>query len=158
VPKKADVTIAAAYPLERGNQSIKSLGTAAAVTKSGGQIIWVAPQPDRDQLIPFVNEVSSNKSTNEYHRQLVEGRYPETLKPIGLSFMCTVVDVKNLLDRFSRIIHVTEGLDRTHVESMKMGYARSLTEAVEMARSKTPIGDLVVFPYGGVVLPKIASS
>ena len=157
VPKKADVTISAAYPLERGNQSIKSLGTAAAVTKSGGQIIWVAPQPDRDQLIPFVNEVSSNKSTNEYHRQLVEGRYPETLKPIGLSFMCTVVDVKNLLDRFSRIIHVTEGLDRTHVESMKMGYARTLTEAVEMARSKTPIGDLVVFPYGGVVLPKIAS-
>jgi len=157
VTKKVDVTISAAYPLERGNQSIKSLGTAAAVTKSGGQIIWVAPQPDRDQLIPFVNEVSSNKTTNEYHRQLVEGRYPETLKPIGLSFMCTVVDVKNLLDRFSRIIHVTEGLDRTHVESMKMGYARSLTEAVEMARSKTPIGDLVVFPDGGVVLPKIAS-
>jgi len=158
VPRKADVTISAAYPLERGNQSIKSLGTAAAVTKSGGQIIWVAPQPDRDQLIPFVNEVSSNKSTNEYHRQLVEGRYPEALKPIGLSFMCTVVDVKNLLDCFSRIIHVTEGLDRSHVESMKMGYARTLTEAVEMARSNTPIGDLVVFPYGGVVLPRIASS
>lgn len=158
VPRKADVTISAAYPLERGNQSIKSLGTAAAVTKSGGQIIWVAPQPDRDQLIPFVNEVSSNKSTNEYHRQLVEGKYPEALKPIGLSFMCTVVDVKNLLDRFSRIIHVTEGLDRSHVESMKMGYARTLTEAVEMARSNTPIGDLVVFPYGGVVLPRIASS
>jgi len=72
--------------------------------------------------------------------------------------MCTVVDVKNLLDRFSRIIHVTEGLDRSHVESMKMGYARTLTEAVEMARSNTPIGDLVVFPYGGVVLPRVASS
>ena len=158
VPKKTDVTISAAYPLERGNQSIKSLGTAAAVTKSGGQIIWVAPQPDRDQLIPFVNEVGSSKSTNEYHRQLVEGRYPETLKPIGLSFMCTVVDVKNLLDRFSRIIHVTGGLDRSHVESMKMGYASTLTEAVEMAQSNTPTGDLAVFPYGGVVLPRITSS
>lgn len=158
VPRKADVTISAAYPLERGNQSIKSLGTAAAVTKSGGQIIWVAPQPDRNQLIPFVNEVSSNKSTNEYHRQLVEGKYPEALKPIGLSFMCTVVDVKHLLDRFSRIIHVTEGLDRSHVESMKMGYAHTLTEAVELARNNTPIGDLVVFPYGGVVLPRITSS
>ncbi len=79
-------------------------------------------------------------------------------KPIGLSFMCTVVDVKNLLDRFSRIIHVTDGLDRTHVESMGMGDARTLTEAVEMARSKTPTGHLVVFPYGGVVLPRISSS
>lgn len=155
IPRKVDVAISAAYPLEKGNQSIKSLSTAASITKPGGQIIWVAPQPDRDQLIPFVNEVASQKTANEFHRQLVEGHYPEALRPIGLSFMCTVVETKAYLERFSRIIHVTDGLDRSHVESMRMTPARTVQEAVELAREKMPQGDVVVFPYGGVVLARI---
>jgi len=155
IPRKVDVTISAAYPLEKGNQSIKALSTAASVTKPGGQIIWVAPQPDRDQLLPFVNEVGSKKTANEFHRQLLEGHYPEPLRPIGLSFMCTVVEAKAYLERFSRIIHVTDGLDRSHVESMRMTPARTVQEAVELAREKMPRGDVVVFPYGGVVLARI---
>ena len=156
--RKADVTISAAYPLERGNQSIKSLTTAASITKPGGQIIWVAPQPDREQLIPFVNEVGSEESANEFHRQLIEGKFPKDLIPIGLSFMCTVVEVKAFLERFSNIVHVTGGLDRSHVESMKMTYAKTVQEAVEIARERTPHGDVVVFPYGGVVLARIVPS
>jgi lactate racemase len=155
IPRKVDVTISAAYPLERGNQSIKSLSTAASITKPGGQIVWVAPQPDREQLIPLVNEVASGKTSNEFHRQLIEGNYPEALRPIGLSFMCTVVSIKAYLERFSRVIHVTDGLDRSHVESMKMTYARSIEEAVELAREKMSRGDAVVLPYGGVVLPRM---
>ena len=155
LPRKADVTISAAYPIERGNQAIKALTTAASITKPGGQIIWVAPQPDRDQLIPYVNEVTSKKSANEFHRQLIDGDYPEDLIPIGLSFMCTVVETKSFLERFSRIIHVTDGLDRSHVESMKMTYARTVHEAVDIATEKTPRGDAVVFPYGGFVLPRV---
>ena len=155
IPRKVDLTISAAYPLESGNQSIKSLTTAASITKPGGQIIWVAPQPDREQLIPFVNEVASQTSANEFHRQLVEGNYPEPLRPIGLSFMCTVVETKAYLERFSRIIHVTDGLDRSHVESMKMTYARTVQEAVELARETMPRGEVVVLPYGGIVLARI---
>jgi nickel-dependent lactate racemase len=155
IPRKADVTLSSAYPLERGNQSIKSLTTAASITKPGGQIIWVAPQPDREQLGPFVEEVGSPKSANEFHRQLVEGKYPEPLRPIGLSFMCTVVEVKAYVKRFSRIIHVTDGLSRSEVESMGMTYAGTIQEAVEIAEEKTPRGDAVVFPYGGVVLARI---
>jgi nickel-dependent lactate racemase len=158
VSRKADVTISAAFPLERGNQCIKSLSTAAAVTKAGGQIIWVAPQPDRDQLLPFVNEVGSAEGANAFHRRLIEGDYPEALIPIGLSFMCTVVEVKGFLERFSRIIHVTEGLDRSHVEFMKMTFASSIEEAVAIAARETPRGDAIVFPYGGVVLPRIGTS
>lgn len=155
IPRKVDVTISAAYPLEKGNQSIKSLTTAVSITKPGGQIIWVAPQPDRDQLIPFVNEVASQKTANEFHRQLVEGNYPEPLRPIGLSFMCTVVETKAYLERFSRIIHVTDGLDRSHVESMKMTYARTVQEAVELARETMPRSEVAVLPYGGAVLARI---
>jgi len=155
LPKKADVTISAAYPLERGNQSIKSLATAASATQPGGQIIWVAPQPDRDQLLPFVLEVAKAKNSNEYHHQLIEGKYPEALIPVGLSFMCTVAEVKYFRERFSRIIHVTDGLTRSEVESMGMTYAATVQEAVDLAEAHTPRGDAAVFPYGGVVLARI---
>ena len=158
LPRKADVTISAAYPLERGNQPVKSLTTAASVTKPGGQIIWVAPQPDREQLIPFVEEVGSGISANQFHRNLLEGKFPESLKPIGLSFMCTVVEVKNYLDRFSRIIHVTRGLERSQVESMRMIYAESIEEATQIAHGQAPHADVIVLPYGGFVLPQIISS
>ena len=158
IPHRADVTISAAYPLELGNQSIKSLTSAASVTKSGGHIVWVAPQRDRDQLLPLVHEVSLERTANEYHRQLIEGKYPERLKPMGLSFMCTVLEIKRYRDRFSRIIHVTEGLDRSHVESMKMTYARTVREACDMVKRDLPRGDLVVLPYGGVVMPRVGTS
>ena len=155
LPRKADVTISAAYPLEMGNQSIKSLTTAASITQPGGQIIWVAPQPDHDQLLPLVHEVASEKTSNEFHRQLLEGKYPEPLIPIGLSFMCTVAEIKFFTERFSRIIHVTGGLQKSEVEAMRMIYARTVQEAVEMAHERTPRGDVVIFPYGGAVLARI---
>jgi nickel-dependent lactate racemase len=157
IPRKADVTISAAYPLERGNQSIKSFTVACSVTKYGGQVIWVAPQKDRDQLLPMAKEVSLEKSTNEYHRQLVEGEYPEALKPMGLSFMCTVIEIKRYRDQLSRVIHVTDGLDRSLVESMKMTYARTVQEACQVVERDLPKGDVIIFPYGGVVMPRIGS-
>jgi hypothetical protein len=158
IPQKADVTISAAFPLERGNQSIKSLTAAAAVTKFGGQIIWVAPQRDRDQLLPLIHEVSLEKTVNEYHRQLLEGRYPEALKPMGMSFMCTVLEIKRYRDRFARIVHVTDGLDRSTVESMRMTHAATVSEACKIVKNDLLTGDAVVLPCGGVVMPRVGSS
>lgn len=158
IPQKADVTISAAYPLELGNQSIKALTSGAAVTKSGGYLIWVAPQRDRDQLLPLVHEVSLKKTVNEYHRELLEGKYPETLKPMGLSFMCTVLEIKRYRDRLARIVHVTDGLDRAMVESMKMTHAETVSEACEIVKNELPKANVIIFPYGGVVLPRVSSS
>jgi len=158
IPRKADVTISAAYPLELGNQSIKSLTSAVAVTKFGGQIIWVAPQRDRDQLFPLIREVSLEKTVNEYHRQLLDGKYPEALKPMGLSFMCTVLEIKRYRDRFARIVHVTDGLDRSTVESMRMTHAATVSEACKIAENDLPRGDLIILPYGGIVMPRVGSS
>lgn len=155
IPRKADITISSAYPLERGNQSIKSLTTAAYVTKTKGLIIWVAPQPDRQQLMPFVEEVASKKSTNEYHQQLLRGEYPEKLKTIGLSFMCTVVEVKSIIDRFSKIVHVTQGLKQSEVESMGMEYAYSIEDAISRVAKILPEADVIIFPFGGAILPII---
>lgn len=155
IPRLADVTVSAAYPLERGNQSIKSLTAATAVTKPGGHIIWVAPQRDVDQLLPLIKEVRLEKTANEYHRELLEGRYPEALKPMGLSFMCTVLEIKRYRDRFSRIVHVTDGLDRSTVESMQMTYAATIEDACHIVERDVPEGEVVVLPYGGIVLPRV---
>ncbi len=156
VPRKSDVTISAAFPLERGNQSIKSLHNAADITKSGGHIIWVAPQPDRKDMTPFAQEVGTTLTANEYHRRLVEGQYPESLQAAGLSFMCTVVETKTFLDRFS-ITHVTDGLDPKFVESMGMKYAASMEEAIRLVEKDLPKADVTILPYGGMVLPRISS-
>jgi hypothetical protein len=48
------------------------------------------------------------------------------------------------------------GFTRSEVESMGMTYAGTVQEAVEIARERTPRGDAVVFPYGGVVLARIS--
>ena len=37
---------------------------------------------------------------------------------------------------------------------MGMTYAGTIQEAVEIARERTPRGDAVIFPYGGVVLAR----
>jgi len=158
IPRKADITISAAYPLELGNQSIKSLTSAASVTKFGGQIIWVAPQRDREQLLPLVHEVSLHKTANEYHRQLLEGRYPEALKPMGLSFMCTVLEIKRYRDHFARIVHVTDGLDQASVESMKMTHTKTIHEACKIVAKDLPKADVIIFPFGGVVMPRVGSA
>jgi len=155
IPHLADVTISAAFPLERGNQSIKSLTAAAAVTKTGGHIIWVAPQRDKGQLLPLIKEVSLEKTAHAYHRELLEGRYPEALRPMGLSFMCTVLEIKRYRDRFSRVVHVTEGLDRALVESMRMTYAATIEEACGIVEKDVPEGDVVILPYGGIVMPRV---
>ncbi len=156
IPRRSDVTISAAFPLERGNQSIKSLHNAADITKSGGHIIWVAPQPDRKDMTPFAQEVGSPANANEYHRRLIEGKYPEALIGAGLSFMCTVVETKRFLERFS-ITHVTDGLDRSFVESMGMKYASSMEEAVRLVEKDIPKADVTILPYGGMVLPRLSS-
>jgi hypothetical protein len=88
----------------------------------------------------------------------LEGKYPEALKPMGLSFMCTVLEIKRYRDRFSRIVHVTDGLDRSTVESMRMTHAETVSEACEIVKNDLPTGDVVILPYGGVVMPRIGSS
>jgi hypothetical protein len=96
-------------------------------------------------------------TANEYHRRLLEGQYPESLQAAGLSFMCTVVETKNFLDRFS-ITHVTDGLDYKFVASMGMKYASSMEEAIRLVEKDLSRADVTILPYGGMVLPRISSS
>jgi nickel-dependent lactate racemase len=154
LPKVADVTIIAAYPLEIGVQATKALTMAGFCTRAGGTIIWVAPQKESGPLMPLVRHMSSSETASDFHRRLIRGEIPEDLQSFGISFIMQVVYFKELAEKFN-VIHVTEGLSAEVVGMMKFTHATSLPEAVDMAAKKMPQADVAIFPSGGNIIPGI---
>jgi nickel-dependent lactate racemase len=149
-----DVTITAAYPLEYGVQSTKSLTMASFCTRAGGTIIWVAPQKQAGPIMPLIEEMASPASAGEFHRMLSSGDIPEHLRPFGISYIMQVVFFKEYAEKF-KVIHVTEGLSREQVEMMKYRYAASIQDAVDQAASEMPEARVAVFPSGGNIIPEV---
>ncbi len=154
LPKLADVTITSAFPLEIGVQSTKALTMAGFCTRSGGTIIWAAPQKQAGPIMPLVKEMGSPESAGDFHRRLIEGNVPDHLKSFGISYIMQVVYFKELAEKFN-VIHVTEGLSPEQVKMMKFSYASDLQEAIHRASEKNPRADAVVFPSGGHVIPDL---
>ena len=154
LPKVADVTIIAAYPLEIGVQATKALTMAGFCTRAGGTIIWVAPQKESGPLMPLVRHMSSAESASDFHRRLIRGEIPEDLTSFGISFIMQIVFFKELAEKFN-VIHVTEGLAPEVVRMMKFAHAASLPEAVDMAAKKMTQADVAIFPSGGNIIPGI---
>ena len=154
LPKVADVTIIAAYPLEIGVQATKALTMAGFCTRGGGTIIWVAPQKESGPLMPLVRHMSSSETASDFHRRLIRGEIPDDLKSFGISFIMQIVYFKELAEKFN-VIHVTEGLAPEVVRMMKFTHATSLPEAIDMAAKKLPQADVAIFPAGGNIIPGI---
>ena len=154
LPKLADVTITSAFPLEIGVQSTKALTMSGFCTRSGGTIIWVAPQKQAGPIMPLVKEMGSPESAGDFHRRLIEGNVPDHLKSFGISYIMQVVYFKELAEKFN-VIHVTEGLSPEQVKMMKFSYASDLQEAVNRASEKNSRADVVVFPSGGNIIPDL---
>ncbi|MGD0916141.1 MAG: hypothetical protein ABSB22_06770 [Thermodesulfobacteriota bacterium] len=95
-------------PLEVGVQSTKALVMAGFCTRSGGTIIWVAPQKEAGPIMPLVREMASAESAGDFHRRLIQGDVPDHLKSFGISYIMQVVYFKKLAEKFA-VIHVTEG-------------------------------------------------
>jgi nickel-dependent lactate racemase len=155
IPELSDVGITSAFPLEVGLQSLKGLGTAVETTKQGGHIIWVAPQVGAERLSPIWQEVASKKNANEYMRDLMEGKYPATCAHLGISLLITIHYIKRITKRFSRIIHVTQGISKEWVEAMGFTYASDLEEAIRIVRKERPEATVSVFPSGGASFPVV---
>src|SRR4030043_740473 len=68
LPKMADVTIASAFPLEIGVQATKALTMAGFCTRSGGAIIWVAPQKEGGPIMPLIKETGGPEGAGDFHR------------------------------------------------------------------------------------------
>jgi len=152
--KLADVTITSAFPLEVGVQATKALTMARFCTRSGGAIVWVAPQKEAGSILPLVKEMGSEESAGDFHRRLIEGNIPDHLKSFGISYIMQVVYFKELSEKFS-VFHVTEGLSPEQVKMMKFSYSANLQESINQLAEKMPKADVAVFPSGGNIIPEI---
>jgi nickel-dependent lactate racemase len=152
--KLADVTIISAFPLEVGVQATKSLTMAGFCTRSGGAIIWVAPQKEVGPILPLIKEMGSSESASDFHRRLIQGDVPDHLKSFGISYIMQVVYFKELAEKFT-VVHVTEGLSPEQVKMMKFSYSSHLQEAVNQVSEKIPQADVAVFPSGGNIIPEV---
>lgn len=154
VSKLADVTITSAFPMEVGVQATKALTMAGFCTRSGGAIIWVAPQKEAGSILPLIKEMASPESAGDFHRRLIEGNIPDHLKSFGISYIMQVVYFKELAEKFS-VYHVTEGLSPEQVKMMKFSYSLNLQEAVNQISLKMPKADVAIFPSGGNIIPDV---
>ncbi len=155
MPKLADITITSAFPMEVAVQATKALTMAKFCTRSGGTIIWVAPQRQgAAPIMPLVREMASPESASDFHRRLIRGDIPDALRSFGISYIMQIVFFKELAEMFN-VIHVTEGLTAEEVGMMKFTHARTLPEAVEMAAGTMTHADVAIFPSGGTVIPGV---
>ena len=154
LPKLADVTITSAFPLEIGVQATKALTMAGFCTRSGGAIIWVAPQKEAGPIMPLIKEMGSSESAGDFHRRLIEGNIPDHLKSFGISYIMQVVYFKELAEKFT-VIHVTEGLSPEQVKMMKFLYSPNIQEAIDRVFEKIPQADVAIFPSGGNIIPEV---
>jgi nickel-dependent lactate racemase len=154
IPRLADVTITSAFPLEVGVQSTKALTMAGFCTRSGGTILWVAPQKEAGPILPLIKEMGSMESAGDFHRRLIDGDVPEHLRSFGISYIMQVVYFKELAEKFT-VFHVTEGLSREQVMMMKFTYSSTLQEAVDQISQKIPKADVALFPSGGNTIPDV---
>lgn len=154
LPGLADVTITSAFPLEVGVQATKALAMARFCTRSGGAIVWVAPQKEAGSILPLIREMGTPEGADEFHRRLVQGDIPEHLKAFGISYIMQVVYFKELAERFT-MVHVTEGLAADQVEMMGFTYQRDLQGAIDLLSERFPEAKVAVFPSGGNIIPAV---
>jgi nickel-dependent lactate racemase len=152
--KLADVTITSAFPLEVGVQATKALTMAGFCTRSGGAILWVAPQKEAGSILPLIREMASDETAGDFHRRLIQDDIPDRLKSFGISYIMQVVYFKELAEKF-RVFHVTEGLSPEQVKMMKFTYSSHLQEAIDRLSSEMPKADVAIFPSGGNIIPEL---
>jgi lactate racemase len=154
LPKRPDVVITSAAPLEIGVNAMKALLNASFAVRTGGTIIWVASQKNAGPIMPLVEQMATTETANEYHRRLLRGDIPDHLKNFGISFIMMVVIFKELSEKFT-VIHVPEALTKEQVDMMNFTYASSLDEAISMTHEKFAVADVAIFPSGGAIIPDI---
>jgi nickel-dependent lactate racemase len=152
--KMADVTITSAFPMEIGVQSTKALSMAGFSTRSGGTIIWIAPQKEVGPILPLIKEMGSPESAGDFHRRLIAGNIPDHLNSFGISYIMQVVYFKEMAEKFE-VIHVTEGLSPNQVKMMKFTYSSTLQGAIDRTSEKISFADVAVFPSGGNIIPEV---
>jgi len=154
LPKLADVTITSAFPLEVGVQATKALTMAGFCTRSGGTILWAAPQKEAGPILPLIKEMGSPESAGDFHRRLIQGNIPDHLQSFGISYIMQVVYFKEMAEKFD-VLHVTEGLSPEQVKMMKFTHLPTLQKAIDQISKRIPRADVAIFPSGGNIIPEV---
>ncbi len=145
VPKMADITFTAGYPLEVNLiQSGKAILLANEVTKDGGAIVLLSALSDGAG--PKLYETLSQKPDPEtVLRWIQEGKTEPTGGPLASM-------LRKLLEK-KRVIVVTDGLTRERIEDMDMDHASSVEEAIEILVKDYENPDVIILPVGGSTFP-----
>ena len=152
VPRKADVVITGTYPMDRGIQAIKGIGTAALATKAGGHIILVGRNTLPEQFGPLLPAIHNGRSLAVEVRDTIRGNVNPIARRAGISAWYFVLFLKLQLERF-KITYVSEDMKREDVEAMHMTYAESIEEALQKIAGERPEADVTIFPAGSITVP-----
>jgi nickel-dependent lactate racemase len=155
LPKLADVTITSAFPLEFGVQATKALVMAGFCTRSGGAIIWIAPEKETGSIMPLIQEMGSPESASDFHRRLIDGNIPDHLRTFGISYIMQVVYFKEFSEKFN-VVHVTQGLPPEQVRMMNFAYAPDIQTGIDLVAEKMPEASVAIFPSGGNIIPQVS--
>ena len=149
VPKLADITLTAGYPLETDLiQSGKAILLANEVTKDGGAIVLLSALSDGAG--PLLYETLREKPEPETVIQwIAEGKASPTGGPI--SYM-----LRKLL-KSKKLVVVSDGMPKEQIEDMDMMYAASVEDAIEILSGLYQDPDVIISPVGGSTFPYVAA-
>jgi len=149
VPRMADITLTAGYPLETNLiQSGKAVLLANEVTKEGGTIVLLSALDDGAG--PLLYETLKEKPDPETVIQwIAEGKASPTGGPIS-SMLRTLLQSKKL-------VVVSDGIAKEQIEDMDMMYAASIEEAIGTLSGQYKNPDVIISPVGSSTFPYVAA-
>ncbi len=148
VPRMADITLTAGYPLETNLiQSGKAVLLANEVTKEGGAIVLLSAL--NDGAGPLLYETLKEKPDPETVVQwIAEGKASPTGGPIS-SMLRKLLQSKKL-------VVVSDGIAKEQIEDMDMMHAASIEEAIATLSRQYRNPDVIISPVGSSTFPYVA--
>jgi nickel-dependent lactate racemase len=146
IPKVADVVIAAGYPLEAELlQSTKGLLAGSMALREGGALILATAM--YNGFGPGFYEAITVKPKPDYFDWIMKLKITPTAGILAAR-------TRETAER-NHVTLITDNASRSSVEDMHMKYAKSIDEAIKANLADFPDADVVVFPAGSAILPKI---
>jgi nickel-dependent lactate racemase len=155
VPIESDVTVTSSFPYVSGPQIIKPLIPCSLLTtKLGGSVIMLASCKDGmpDIMLQTFDSLFEKgigdrgrfaADTFKRGKLFVEG---------AIDFNCAIFYCL-LCSARTKIVIVSEDLDKKMVERMGFQFEKSIQEALEKEKGKREGGTVNIFPIGGLFLP-----
>ena len=124
-----------------------------ACRQDGGTIIWVAARNRPGPLMSLIEQMAAAKSANEYHRRLLERRYPgqhQTFRHFVLHARRSLQGIVGTIQRDSRDGRIDQGAGG--IDEFRIRFT-TLDEAIQQVQKSMPKADVTILPSGGTIIP-----